>query len=264
MSRNAYQEIYPFTTENIQGYMKNLDMKDKKVLTVGSSLDQAFNALALGAKKVKVFDLNKNTKDFCNLKSNLILTQKKEKLYDAVISRKKFMSKQGISYSSEQFSKERIESLNYYMQDELAYERLRQKLKDPNSLTVVEGNIFEMDETIGNEKFDRIVLSNVLQVLDYFKEKDESAYDMLERHFPTWATHLNPGGVLQLFYLYSFSKQEIMSSDNKNVGYDLSKVVKTVRKTTPVEEGALDITFFESSTGIDNTTDAAVLYTKRR
>ena len=41
MSKNAYQEVYPFTTENIQGNMKDLDMKDKEVLTVGSSLDQA-------------------------------------------------------------------------------------------------------------------------------------------------------------------------------------------------------------------------------
>lgn len=51
MSKKAYQEIYPFTTENIQGYMKNLDMEGKTVLTVGSSLDQAYNALALGAKR---------------------------------------------------------------------------------------------------------------------------------------------------------------------------------------------------------------------
>lgn len=78
MSKNAYQEVYPFTTENIQGYMKDLDMKDKEVLTVGSSLDQAYNALALGAKKVKVLDINKNTKRFCELKSNLILTHKRK------------------------------------------------------------------------------------------------------------------------------------------------------------------------------------------
>lgn len=101
-------------------------------------------------------------------------------------------------------------------------------------------------------------------MLDYFKDRNESAYDMLEKHFPTWNSHLNPEGILQLFYLYSFSPKDIIESDNKNAGYDLSKVVSTIRKTTPVEEGSLDIAFFESCTGVSATTDATVLYTKRR
>lgn len=264
MSKKAYQEVYPFTTENIQGYMNNLDMKDKTVLTVGSSIDQAYNALALGAKKVKVLDLNKNTKKYCEMKSKLILTHNRKELYDAVMSRKNLMETQGISYTNEQFDKKRIESLNYYMQNEETYEKLKQRLREQQSLTITEGNIFEMSQTIGDEKFDRIFFSNVLQMLDYFKDKNESAYDMLEKHFPNWKSHLNPEGILQLFYLYSFSQKDIIAPDNKNAGYDLSKVVSTIRKTTPVEEGSLDITFFESCTGVGAITDAAVLYTKRR
>lgn len=264
MSKKAYQEIYPFTTENIQGYMKNLDMEGKTVLTVGSSLDQAYNALALGAKKVKVLDLNKNTKKYCEMKTKLILTHKRKELYDAVMCRKSLMENQGISYTNEQFDEERIKSLNYYMQDEETYRKLRQRLREQKTITVVEGNIFEMDKTIGDEKFDRIFFSNVLQMLDYFKDKNESAYDMLEKHFPNWKSHLNSEGILQLFYLYSFSPKDIIEPDNKSAGYDLSKVVSAVRRTTPVEEGSLDIAFFESCTGVGAITDAAVLYTKRR
>lgn len=70
------------------------------------------------------------------------------------------------------------------MQNEETYRKLRQRLREQEALTVVEGNIFEMDKTIGDEKFDRIFFSNVLQMLDYFKDKNESAYDMLEKHFP--------------------------------------------------------------------------------
>lgn len=264
MSKNAYQEVYPFTTENIQGYMKDLDMKDKEVLTVGSSLDQAYNALALGAKKVKVLDINKNTKRFCELKSNLILTHKRKELYAAVMCRKSLMEDQGIICSNERFDVERVESLNYYMQNEETYRKLRQRLREQEALTIVEGNIFEMDKTIGDEKFDRIFFSNVLQMLDYFKDKKESAYDMLEKHFPNWKSHLNSEGILQLFYLYSFAKKDVIEPDNKSAGYDLSKVVSAVRRTTPVEEGSLDIAFFESCTGVGAITDAAVLYTKRR
>lgn len=264
MSKNAYQEIYPFTTENIQGYMKDLNMKDKTVLTVGSSIDQAYNALALGAKKVKILDINKNTKKFCEMKSNLILTKERKKLYNAVMYRENFASEQNITYSKERFDAERIELLNYYMQDEEAYRNLRQRLREQDAITIVEGNIFEIDKGVGDEKFDRIFFSNVLQVLDYFKDKNESAYDMLEKHFPSWESHLNQEGILQLFYLYSFSKKDIKVSDNKNAGYDLAKVVSSIRKTTPVEKGTLDISFFESCTGVTPATDAAILYTKRR
>ena len=45
-----FQKVYPFTTENIAGYFSSLNMHNKSVLTVGSSLDQAFNALIFGAK----------------------------------------------------------------------------------------------------------------------------------------------------------------------------------------------------------------------
>lgn len=61
------------------------------------------------------------------------------------------------------------------MQNEETYRKLRQRLREQEALTVVEGNIFEMDKTIGDEKFDRIFFSNVLQMLDYFKDKNESA-----------------------------------------------------------------------------------------
>ena len=84
------------------------------------------------------------------------------------------MEDQGIICSNERFDVERVESLNYYMQNEETYRKLRQRLREQDALTVVEGNIFEMDKTIGDEKFDRIFFSNVLQMLDYFKDKNES------------------------------------------------------------------------------------------
>ncbi|MCI6107511.1 MAG: hypothetical protein PUE33_03495 [bacterium] len=262
--KKVYQEVYPFTTENIQGYMKELDLEGKNVLTVGSSLDQAYNALALGANTVRVLDINANTKKYCAMKSKLILSHARKDLYRAVMSKRPFMEEQGVTYSNEQFNKTRTEACNYYLQNQKAYNRLRQRLNNPESLTITEGNIFRMDEAIGEEKFDRICFSNVLQMLDYFKDKKETAYDLLEAQFPNWSTHLTNDGILQLFYLYSFRQKDIMTPDNKNVGYDLSKVVKSIRKTTPAEAGTLDLVFFDSCTGTLGSTDAAVLYTKRR
>ena len=36
--------LYPFTTENINGYLPYFELKGKSLLTVGSSCDQAINA----------------------------------------------------------------------------------------------------------------------------------------------------------------------------------------------------------------------------
>ena len=48
--------LYPFTTENIDGYLDLFDLKDKSLLTVGSSGDQVINALVMGCEDVTLYD----------------------------------------------------------------------------------------------------------------------------------------------------------------------------------------------------------------
>ena len=62
--KNLFDCVYPFTTECISGYFDKLNLSNKEVLTVGSSLDQAFNALLCGAGKVTVMDISPYTNDF--------------------------------------------------------------------------------------------------------------------------------------------------------------------------------------------------------
>ena len=45
MNNKFFKSVYPFTTEEIAGYFPLLELEEKKVFTVGSSSDQAFNAL---------------------------------------------------------------------------------------------------------------------------------------------------------------------------------------------------------------------------
>lgn len=96
----VFQKVYPFTTENIGEYFKRLDLKDKDVFTVGSSLDQAFNALLLGAKNITVFDLNANTEEFYKLKRDMILSVPREKLFSEVLKQNK------VSLDPDNFPKE--------------------------------------------------------------------------------------------------------------------------------------------------------------
>lgn len=65
--------LYPFTTENLNGYMCNYDFKGKSVLTVGSSCDHILNSHMLGAKKIVCFDVNPLTEDYFNLKKAAFL-----------------------------------------------------------------------------------------------------------------------------------------------------------------------------------------------
>lgn len=68
---DGYQEffkIYPFSTENLAGWMPLFDFIDKSFLTVGSSCDQVFNASLLGSKEQTVIDINPFVKEYFFLK----------------------------------------------------------------------------------------------------------------------------------------------------------------------------------------------------
>ncbi len=57
-SGEYFMKIYPFTTENIGGYINHFDLEGKSLLTVGSSADQAINAASSGARDITVLDIN--------------------------------------------------------------------------------------------------------------------------------------------------------------------------------------------------------------
>lgn len=63
-----FNSIYPFTTENIRGYMHDLDLTNKKVITVTGSGDHVLNAIAQGSKEITTFDYNPLTKYYLDLK----------------------------------------------------------------------------------------------------------------------------------------------------------------------------------------------------
>ena len=63
-----FNSIYPFTSENIAGYMKGLDLTDKKVITVTGSTDHILNSILQGATEITTFDINPLTKPYMDLK----------------------------------------------------------------------------------------------------------------------------------------------------------------------------------------------------
>lgn len=63
-----FNRIYPFTTENINGYLDLFDLKDKSLFTVGSSGDQIFNASLVGCKDITLFDVCPFAEEYFYLK----------------------------------------------------------------------------------------------------------------------------------------------------------------------------------------------------
>ena len=67
-----FSSIYSFTTENIAGYMNELDLTDKKVITVTGSSDHIINVILKGCTDITTFDINPLTKYYMDLKLSAI------------------------------------------------------------------------------------------------------------------------------------------------------------------------------------------------
>ena len=90
-----FNSIYPFTSENIAGYMGGLDLTDKKVITVTGSTDHILNAILQGSKKITTFDINPLTKPYMDLKISAI----KNLSYDEFIKFLLFESNMNLDYN---------------------------------------------------------------------------------------------------------------------------------------------------------------------
>ena len=152
-----FDKVYPFTTESISGYMKHMDVKDKSVLTVGSSMDQALNACLYGAKDITVMDISKTTKDYMLYKLYLILnTHSTDELYKAICNTRDYKLSR-----EELFGLDALRKMSPYLESEETYNRLKENIMK-STFQFIHGDIFKMDQAVGNKKYDRIILSNVL------------------------------------------------------------------------------------------------------
>lgn len=219
--KNIFEKnIYLFTTEDISGYFPVLDLKDKSVLTVGSSGDQAFNALLLGAGEVTLFDINPNTYEFIKLKKDFILKYPRKKAYGEIYKINQ------IHTSKDIFPYRNIKKMNLYFANDENYEILKEKLRT-QEIEVITGDIFNMSKSLKKgEKFDRIIFSNILQYINYYAKMsgyEEKEMLFLRKSFEDWITHLEDNGIIQLLYIYSINGQyqEIINLYDSLVGYNI-------------------------------------------
>lgn len=231
---NAFGRLYSMTNENIYGFLSNLNLKDKEVLTVTGSGDQLINSYLLGAKNVTCFDSNPLT--FINLKlkkaaiKSLSLDEfidffgmyggdhkrkylpldnrlferiskdldyETKELFDFIINRQ-----QGIAFDDIYFDFDRdIDVLKfvdgYLNKDSFAYIK---NILENKELSFINSNLNSLSTVLGDKKYDLILLSNISDYINkMYKKNSLAAYkDVLIR----LTNNLNLGGIMQVGYLY--------------------------------------------------------------
>lgn len=245
-TRDSFQDVYPFTTEVISGYFKDLDFKDKKVMTLGSSSDQAFNALLLGAKKIVVYDINENTAEFGKLKKDVIINSNLNNVWRNVISI-------DMPESIDFFPPSVLKKMNPYMKDESSFKKLQELLKTRfDDIEYRVGDIMEVNN-LNDEMFDIIITSNVFRYLEDYLPPKENPYDKLKEIFTKLKEHLNKDGIIQLLYYYAFDGT---SHQDDYAVRDLVKVLNTLYPDL------LEVSEFDN--GEKDGKDCAIYYRKKR
>ena len=184
--------IYPFTTENIDGYIDLFDLEGRSLLTVGSSGDQIINARLKGCRDITVMDVNPYTKFFYYLKVAAIVALTREEFllffrykdYPRVFKDNKYV------FNKDMF--ERIKNAllvvdyeSYLLWDEIFMlfkpERIRKCLfsMDENRTYVIEGcNSYLASDEAYDEVRDKILRTDIKFITgDLFKMDFDRQFD---------------------------------------------------------------------------------------
>lgn len=281
---NFFIKIYPFTTENISGYLNEFILENKSLLTVGSSSDQVLNAYMLGCSDITLLDINPFIKEFFYLKKSAIEELDYKDFF-------KFMSMQGFFFeNSKAYNKKVFKKILNKMKDDsskIFWETLLEtekigkikrflfhsdtpkllEIKNYNKYLTSEENYNKLKSRISNLKptflikdiykyhlnknYDNIFLSNIA---DY-----NNVFDTFEL-FEKLKTKLNIDGKILISYLYQTDKHS-----NYNENY--SKIYN-LKNTLRIFEGAELKTFI----GVENfkyccegeLNDSILIYQKKK
>ncbi len=283
-----FQLLYPFTTENIAGYINNFNLSNGTLLTVGSSGDQIINGSLFNCRYIVCLDIYPYAKFYIYLKLSCLLELDKNELLHFLCYKYKtfrdnnsafnnniykkikstlrlldyesyliwdelFSTFQGLNIRKElfYFDENRVDVIigcNPYLQSDIAYEEAREKIKK-TKLEFITGDVFKMEI---DRQFDFIWLSNI------------GTY--ISRHFlkimvDKMSKNLNDNGLLLISYLYKTVKNTPYQQDYNPI-YNLERTFEILREYNP------ELLSFIGVDGIkfkDRTiNDSILVYTKRK
>lgn len=245
--------IYPFTTENIGGYIKQFNLKNKKTLTVIGSGDHAFNAALMGARNIDCFDINRlaihhmelklagiktlNLKQFNTFfigeKSEPFNPETYEKIRDNLSDDSRYFWDCIYEKAIESFPRnigERIKFSSLFFAQPSKFSNTKDnpylnlhnfyKLKyiiDDIKFKYIPANLIDLPSIL-EAKYDLMMLSNISDYIDQLFKKYplESYCDFIVNEL---AQHLNTNGKILLAYVYQYQSEEILGKKIINDKY---------------------------------------------
>lgn len=279
--RNVFSQIYPFTTESINGYISKFDLDNKSLLIVGSSGDQVINASLFNCKDQTIIDICPFTKFYFYLKKSCLLGlnyhsflsflcyvdfPKVFKYNDDVFNVKIFnkikpilrlLDYESYLFWDELFSlfsptdiRKQLFKFDEYRVDILS--KLNLYLRSEDYYEIARKNIKTFNpkfingdvfDVILSRKYDNIFFSNLLQ----YYSRDDIAI-LIEKFLP----NLNDGGKMLVAYLYRTTYDTKYHDDWAPI-YDLDRTMKLLE--------AYNISL-ESFRGVYDYHDSVLIYKK--
>ena len=286
---DLFMSIYSFSTENVKGYIDYFDLKNKSLLTVGSSGDQIINAYNKGCRDLTLIDINPFAKFYINLKiagiSSLSYQEfqifffrniglyKNNSRYNLELFNKLGNTLISIDYDSYYFfesifnkypvdrisnylmnddeeSYKVIKNINNYLQNEESYNKTKKILGDIY-FNYINENIFTFKS---NQKYDNIFLSNLCSKISLFELKE--LIENLKNN------NLNKNGSMLFAYIWNTNYN---SNEEDYDLYDIYKMpaVRTWLKDYISEHhqitGISDILF-----SLDKKSDLVLIYKNKK
>lgn len=283
INRPMFQKIYPFTTENISGYIPKFKLKNQSLLTVGSSSDQVINASLSGCSDITVFDLCPYTKEYFYLKKAAILEMSLEEYENFLhyardryalfgnedaLNAKTFrkiaplleeMDQDSYDFWNEVITQRKNTRIrrNLFQPDEYprkTVRRLNPYMKDEETFSKTRKKLEGIEPTFINGNlltdeitgtYDNVFLSNVAAYNSLADVKK-----IVDKILP----HLSDDGKLLLAYLYETVENEEYDSIWPEI-YDVRRVFDELQIP-------LDISYFQGVNGIYE--DAVITYQKKK
>lgn len=256
----GFSSIYPFSTENISGYIDSFKLEGKSLLTVGSSADQALNAILKNCKDITVLDINPYTKYYYYLKSSGIIELSKEEFlrFFRYQDYPKTFKKNKEVFNKETYNKLKktlrlLDYESYLFWDELLStykgEYIRNKLfsLDEEKTPIIENMNPYLEDENYKELKSKIKKSTPEFIIgNIFKKDIDKTFDniwlsnigtYISRHFLKIMTDktsnlLNEDGILLISYLYETVKDSKYQED-WNLIYDLEKTLSILKEYHP-------------------------------
>ena len=247
------ERCYVSSNEYLSEYMRQMNLKNKKIATVGTSGDQFFNALLQGSRDITIIDANPYARIFVEYKMAMIKNFNFETFNKLIRLKEMFSWKvySKISHSLSETAKQFWDSLmleiedkvddtidqfdqnklarqlvhneavffSDFYRDNLTYNKLQTELVDDNyQLKFFSADLHQFPDVL-DDKYDLIMLSNIFcyHEIGKMKERFESTVESL------YNNNLNPGGTIQVQYNYRHHYESV--DPNEMIGKQL-RIVK--------------------------------------